>query len=152
MPWEVLMVPCQLLTAITARLSDLGPGDGQVFQPIWFLTATNRPTRRVKPHSVGGRWNENSLLNLSQDVPIHVQLKPVITRHNKRRVPPIMTTFACLFNAPGSSRSPRSQRPPRTTVARGASHLTNGVTEPRKITGYSLSNYDNSNFCHIITI
>ena len=50
-----------------------------------------------------------------------------------------MTTFSCLFNAPGSLRSLRSQRPPRTTVARGASHVTHGVTESRKITGYSLS-------------
>mgnify|MGYP006936306155 CR=1 FL=1 len=60
-------------------------------------------------------------------------------RHNKRRIPPIMTTFSCLFNAPGSLRSLRSLRPPRTTVARGASHVTHGVTESRKITGYSLS-------------
>ena len=61
------MVPCQLLTAVTDRTagpSDPGPGDGQAFQLIWFLTAANRPTRRAKPHSVGGRWNENSLLNL----------------------------------------------------------------------------------------
>ena len=54
-----------------------------------------------------------------------------------------MTTFSCLFNAPGSLRSSRSQRPPRTTVARGASHVTHGVTEPRKITGYSLSSCNN---------
>ena len=54
-----------------------------------------------------------------------------------------MTTFSCLFNAPGSLRSLRSQRPPRTTVARGASHVTHGVTESRKITGYSLSSCNN---------
>ena len=70
------MVPYQLLTAVTDKTagpSDLGPGDGQVFQPIWFLTAANRPTRGVKPHSVGGRWNEDSLLSLLQDVPTLVQ-------------------------------------------------------------------------------
>ena len=73
-----LMVPCQLLTAVTdntARPSDLGPSDGQAFQLIWFLTAAITPTGRVKPHSVGGGWNENSLLNLLQDVPILVQLE-----------------------------------------------------------------------------
>ena len=78
MPGEVLMAPCQLLTAVTdkaTRLCDLGPSDGQGLQLIWFLTAALAPTGRVKPHSVGGGWNENSLLNLLQDVPILVQLE-----------------------------------------------------------------------------
>ena len=78
MPGEVLMVSCRLVTAVidkVTRLCDLGPSDGQGLQLIWFLTAALAPTGRMKPHSVGGGWNENSLLNLLQDVPILVQLE-----------------------------------------------------------------------------
>ena len=60
-------------------------------------------------------------------------------RHNKRRIPPKMTNFACLYTATGPSRALRTERSPRTTAARGVSHFTHGVTGPRQIYGYSLS-------------
>ena len=100
---------------------------------------SNTPAMGNMPHSASGRWNENSLLNISQDVPIHVHLESVNLKHNKRRFPPSMANFVCFSNELGAPSSPGQPWSPRTTDVRGASHHINGVTESRKITGYSLS-------------
>ena len=123
--------------------NDTGQDDGHTALLIRLLMASNTPGMGMKPHSVSGRWNENSLINISQDVPILVHLESVNLKCNKRRIPPNMTSFVCLFNSPRAMRSLRLPRSPRTTGVCGASHLTNGVTESRKITGYSLSSCDN---------
>ena len=73
-------------------------------------------------------------------------------RHNKRRIPPKMTNFACLFTATGPSRALRSERSPRTTAARGVSHFTHGVTGPRQIYGYSLSSCNDNGVDNFSTI
>ena len=66
---------------------------------------SNTPAMGNMPHSASGRWNENSLLNISQDVPIHAHLESVNLKHNKRRFPPSMANFVCLFNGPRATSS-----------------------------------------------
>ena len=80
-----LMVPCQLLTAVTdkmARHNDLGPSDGQVIQPIWFLTADKRPTALPAPQSLEESWKRRSLGTTHHEI-LHISIIFVCARKLK---------------------------------------------------------------------
>ena len=81
-----LMVPCQLLTAVTdkmARHSDLGPSDGQVIQLIWFLTADIRLAPLPAPQSLRESWRRRGLGNTHHEI-LHISI--VFVRARKLKI------------------------------------------------------------------